>query len=282
MDKNHLFVTDLDGTLLNADSKVSSLSAGIISLLSREGALITVATARTPATVEPLLCETATSIPAIVMTGAAMWDRKEKRYIDPTLVAPDVIPDIMELFAKSEVNPFIYVLPAEGSVMTVYHNGKLTGAEQRFVDDRRGLQLKRFCLDSPRGAEFPIPGTILIFAMGPRDRLDPVAGQLKADGRCSVSYYNDIFNHDLAYIEIFGPGVSKAAAIRRLADSLGATRITVYGDNLNDLSMMRIADEGVAVANAVPELIAAATRTIGPNTESSVARDIMKQMEFHP
>lgn len=83
MDKKHLFVTDLDGTLLNADSKVSQESAEIISSLSREGALITVATARTPATVEPLLCETATSIPAIVMTGAAMWDRKEKRYIGP-------------------------------------------------------------------------------------------------------------------------------------------------------------------------------------------------------
>lgn len=281
MDKKHLFVTDLDGTLLNADSKVSQESAEIISSLSREGALITVATARTPATVEPLLCETATSIPAIVMTGAAMWDRKEKRYIAPAFVTSETITDIMPLFARNKINPFIYVLPAEGSVMTVYHNGILTNAEQRFVDDRRGLQLKHFCLDSTRCAEYPIPGTILIFAMGPRDRLDPVARQLKTDKRCSVSYYNDIFNHDLAYIEIFGPGVSKAAAVKRLADSLGATGITVYGDNLNDLSMMQIADEGVAVANAVPELIAAATRTIGPNTESSVARDIMRQIKIH-
>lgn len=281
MNKKHLFVTDLDGTLLNSDSKVSSLSAEIISSLSREGALITVATARTPATVEPLLCDTDISIPAIVMTGAAMWDRERKRYLDPTLVNPDAIPEIMGLFKENKVNPFIYVLPADGSVMNVYHNGTITHAEQRFIDDRRGLRLKRFCLDSPQGAEFPIPGTILIFAMGPHNQLDPVARQLRADDRCSFSYYNDIFNHDLAYIEIFGPGVSKAAAITKLADRLGATRITVYGDNLNDLSMMQIADEGVAVANAVPELIAAATRTIGPNTESSVARDIMKQVKMY-
>ena len=71
-----LFVTDLDGTLLSTDSRVSPESAHIISELTRQGALITVATARTPATVEPLLRNTLTTPPAIVMTGAALWDRK--------------------------------------------------------------------------------------------------------------------------------------------------------------------------------------------------------------
>lgn len=78
----HLFVTDMDGTLLNEHSKVSPTSAKIISDLSRQGALITVATARTPATVEPLLEDTYTSLPAIVMTGAAMWDRNNRSYVN--------------------------------------------------------------------------------------------------------------------------------------------------------------------------------------------------------
>ena len=50
-----LYITDLDGTLLNDESRVSDESARIISRLSREGCMITVATARTAATVEPLL-----------------------------------------------------------------------------------------------------------------------------------------------------------------------------------------------------------------------------------
>ena len=75
-----LYVSDMDGTLLGADSRVSPRSAEIISRLSRRGALITVATARTPATVVPLLADTYTSIPAIVMTGAAMWNRDTASY----------------------------------------------------------------------------------------------------------------------------------------------------------------------------------------------------------
>lgn len=77
-----LFITDMDGTLLNEQSKVSTRSAKIISDLSYQGALITVATARTPATVQPLLDGVHTSIPAIVMTGATMWDRANRAYVN--------------------------------------------------------------------------------------------------------------------------------------------------------------------------------------------------------
>ena len=68
----------MDGTLLGADSRLSNTSARIISDLTRRGANITVATARTPATVEMILADAEPSLPAIVMTGAAMWCRDTK------------------------------------------------------------------------------------------------------------------------------------------------------------------------------------------------------------
>ncbi|MDE6633608.1 MAG: HAD family hydrolase, partial [Muribaculaceae bacterium] len=71
-----LFVTDLDGTLLNQERKVSNESAGILNESIAGGALFSVATARTPGTVGPLLQEVNCTLPLIVMTGAAIWDRK--------------------------------------------------------------------------------------------------------------------------------------------------------------------------------------------------------------
>ncbi|MBO5455761.1 MAG: HAD hydrolase family protein, partial [Muribaculaceae bacterium] len=41
--EKRLFISDMDGTLLGSDSKVSAESAEIISRLSHEGAMITVA-----------------------------------------------------------------------------------------------------------------------------------------------------------------------------------------------------------------------------------------------
>lgn len=55
MKRQTLFVTDLDGTLLGSDSRVSTRSAQLLADLTEAGVMITAATARTPATVDPLL-----------------------------------------------------------------------------------------------------------------------------------------------------------------------------------------------------------------------------------
>lgn len=272
---NPLFVTDLDGTLLNRESRVSQRSAEIISSLSRRGVLITCATARTPATVDILLSDTLTIPPAIVMTGAALWDRKTRRYIDPRFIDPEIAAFIMEECGRCAITPFSYTINSDGIIHTYFH-GTPTNREQKFIDERSGLKLKKVhVVRRPKVDVSPVyPSTILIFALGPIDRVYRLAETLRSSGRCSVSSYPDIFNHQLAYIEIFALGVSKADAVSRLKESTGADTLIVFGDNLNDLPMMAIADRAVAVENALPEVKQAADIVIGPNTEDSVARYI--------
>ena len=79
-------------------------------------------------------------------------------------------------------------------------------------------------------------------------------------------------------LEVVAQGVSKAAAVRAMAERTGAEWVTVFGDNLNDLPMMEVADEAVAVANAMPEVIERADTVIGPNSEESVARYILESL----
>lgn len=266
----HLFVTDLDGTLLDGCSRVSARAADIITSLSRTGALITVATARTPATVEPLLRDTLTTPPAIVMTGAAMWHRDTLSYSHAHRLDPATALDITEECERSGIYPFIYI-SAPGGRLDVLHSGPLTESDRKFVDDRRNLTLKKFYLHTRYdGSEPPF----IIFAMGPRDAVFSLADRLKKRHDCSVSAYVDIFGIETGIIEIFAPGVSKASAVTRLREMTGADRVTVYGDNLNDLPMMAVADESVAVDNALPEVKAAATRVIPANLTDAVPLDI--------
>ena len=88
---------------------------------------------------------------------------------------------------------------------------------------------------------------------------------------CSVSAYPDIFDPSTALIEMFAPTVSKADAVSRLKKAVGADRLVVFGDNLNDLSMMKVADLAVAVDNARPEVKEQADILIGTNNNDSVA-----------
>ncbi len=270
-----LYVTDLDGTLLDTDSRVSQESASVISRLSRRGALITVATARTPATVEQLLSHTYTTLPAIVMTGAALWHRDTHRYSDCRFFSDATAARVLGECRSQGINPFIYTLADDG-ILHTYHNGPMSKKDRNFVDERRHLALKRFHLDEPAGLAEMLPGTILYLAMGPREAIFEVADRLKASGECSVSAYVDIFSQSTGILEVFAPGVSKAEAVKRMARRSGATRVVVFGDNINDLPMMDAADVAVAVGNALPDVREKADVVIGTNATDAVARYILE------
>ncbi len=271
-----LYVTDLDGTLLDGCSRVSATSAGLIAEMVRSGVLITAATARTPATVQPLLQPAHIALPVVVMTGAATWDLASQQYLQVHHLEPQVAAGIVGICRRAGLNPLIYTLPSGSRVLQVYHSPDCTPQERHFIDERRHLPLKRFHLDYHYDAADGIPDTVLTFVMGQRDKVFGVADEVRAlfGGRCSVSAYVDIFGADTGILEVYGAGVSKAAAILRLKESLRADRLVVFGDNLNDLPMMAVADRSYAVANALAEVRQAATAVIGYNTADAVARTI--------
>ena len=69
-------------------------------------------------------------------------------------------------------------------------------------------------------------------------------------------------------------GSGKTAAIKALAEASGiSTADTVaFGDDLNDIEMLKLCGTGVAVANAVPEVREAADEITLSNEEDGVAR----------
>ena len=277
---SRLFITDLDGTLLDCHSRVSPRSAKVISGLSRRGALISVATARTPATVEQLLAHTYTSIPAIVMTGAAMWDRAARRYLNIRYHAESTVESVALTLREEGVSPFYYSISEDSPMVYCYHFGmEMSAKERKFMEERSRLPLKR--VYHLPGGELPADKRseiVLMFAVGDIGSIERAAGRIADTVDCSYSCYPDAFNPQVGYLEIFAPGVSKASAVERLKTMTGADTLTVYGDNLNDLPMMAVADEAVAVANALEEVKAHADRVIGLNSADSVALDIQSHL----
>ena len=268
-----LYVTDLDGTLLDADARISPATSRLISELTEAGALISVATARTPATVEPLLDGTLTGPDLVVMTGAALWNRTSRRYDDLRLLAENDVRTIVDTTERHGLHLFGYDVRPDGFIEVYHPAPSLTDVEERFVSLRRNLQLKHFNLGTPL-PESDYASTALFFGMGTYEGIRTLATALQATTGCYVSYYKDIYLDDVWLIEIFAGGVSKAGGIERLRRRTGADRVVTFGDNLNDIPMLRAADLGVAVGNALPETKATAGIVIGPNTADSVARFI--------
>lgn len=266
-----LYVSDLDGTLLGDDSRLSAETVSTLNRIIGElGGLFTVATARTPATVVPLMQQVHARLPYIVIGGSAMWNPMLGAYEHTHGIDEATVDAVADVFDRHGAHPFIYRRHGN-SMLHTHHYGPMSAQEQRFVTERQHLSLKRFFLND-RDYRHSDDEALLIFSMNKYATLSTIADDLRAMvPTCSVMVYHDIFEESEGYLEIFTAGTSKAAAIRCLAREVGAARVVVFGDNLNDIAMLQVADYSVAVENAFPEVKAIASEVIGPNTAHSVA-----------
>ncbi len=272
-----LYVSDLDGTLLNEDSVLSGDTIAMLNRIIEElGGLFTVATARTPATVVPLMQQVHANLPFIVIGGSAMWNPVTCDYEHTRCIDDETVNAVSDVFDRHGLHPFIY--RRHGSLLYTHHCGSLSVQEERFVAARQHLPLKRFFLDDQH-YRHNADEALLIFAMNKYAVLKALATDLQAVSTCTVMLYHDIFDESEGYLEIFTAGTSKAGAIRDLARQVGADRVVVFGDNRNDIAMLQAADHSVAVENAFSEVKAAASEVIGPNTADSVPRWILHELE---
>ena len=273
-----LYVSDLDGTLLGEDSQLSAVTVATLNhIIGELGGLFTVATARTPATVVPLMQQVHARLPFIVIGGSAMWNPVTMSYEHTRGIDDMTVNAVADVFDRRGAHPFIYRRHGKNLLHT-HHYGPLSPQEERFIAERQHLPLKQFFLND-RDFRHSDDEALLIFSMNKYAVLKSIADDLRTSvPTCSVMVYHDIFDESEGYLEIFSAGTSKAAAIRDLARQLGAGRVVVFGDNRNDIAMMQAADFSVAVDNAFTEVKSVASEVIGPNTVDSVARWIETEL----
>lgn len=266
-----LYVSDLDGTLLDERSLVPAGSRDILSRLVRDrGLLFTVATARTQATVVRLMDGIGAPLPYIVMNGAAMWDASSGRYTCVRPIPENTVQQLCEAYERRGVHPFVY--RDNRGVIDAFHHSNTTTTERDFIAERTGTPYKRFILCATPYTPNGDPA-LIIFSTGEYAVLEQIYDDIIRSGiACHAVCYYDIYSTGGGILEVYAPGVSKAAAVTRLKEQASAKRLVVFGDNLNDREMMAIADHSVAVENAVEELKVTASEVIGPNTADSVAR----------
>lgn len=277
-----LYISDLDGTLLNADAQVSGKSRAMINEAIARGALFSVATARTPATVSRLLDGIDMNLPAVVMTGAALWNPADGTYSDVRFMKPEAVAFLLRTYRDNSMSAFIYTM--RDNILHVYHTGPVSPLEQEFAALRSGSPFKTFHLDNDgKWLDLEDPQTasllgqcLLVYTMQPTPLVETVYRQIRGKDFCRPVFYHDMYGKEIALMEVFAPETNKAEAVKRLKRIARADMTVCFGDNVNDLPMLESADVPVAVSNAVEEVLRKADIVTGPNTEDSVARFILE------
>ena len=262
-----LYVTDLDGTLLRSDTSISEYSINTLNALTEHGVMFTYATARSFASASPLVSKLRLSCPAVIFNGVFIIDPKTGKHLIENVYTSECQRLAKELFIDENIAPLVYSY-IDGGEKVSYLENRLDDVKS-YIDMRRGDKRLR----PVSGYKALFEGDIFYFTViDPRDTvtLDKV---FTAENGFSRNIQKDTYD-DTIWYEIYDKNASKANAVKQLAELVNADELVCFGDNFNDISMIKAADIGTAVENAVDELKSAADIIIESNNNDGVARFI--------
>ena len=155
---------------------------------------------------------------------------------------------------------------------------KLLTQHQR---DYVGLRQQFFHKDFVQVDEYSLfEGNNFIYAvtLDKKEEIEPIYKEILAVKELDCNFYTDTYSGEY-FLEISTAGISKASGVLELKKELDADRLVVFGDNMNDMAMFKVADECYATSNACDELKAAATAVIKSNDEDAVADFIFERTQ---
>lgn len=262
-----LFVTDLDGTLLNTHDRINPYSIRTINELVEQGMLFTYATARSLTSASVVAKGLSVEIPVIVYNGTFIIEPSSGKVLASSNFTKAETDYAVQVLKEHGASPLVYSFIG-GVEKVSYVTARENEGIKRYLSMRQGD--KRF---RPLDTEYGLyDGDMFYFTcIGEREELQPLYEIFSADARYTCTLQQELYRTEY-WLEIMPAKATKAQAILTLKELWHCDRVVSFGDAINDIPMFQISDECYAVENAVQELKEMATGMIGSNEEDGVAR----------
>lgn len=122
-------------------------------------------------------------------------------------------------------------------------------------------------------------GVHKIMAMGDENEIDELFKAIQSLHANQLHLYRS----KSTYIEIANKSISKETALTKLLSSkyptIGLDHVIAYGDNYNDIDMLKAVGAGIAVANAKQEVLVISDDITAANIDNGVALSIQKYFQ---
>lgn len=263
-----VYISDLDGTLLNPKAELSQKTIQILNRLIAAGLQFSFATARTAATVVQMTREVSVPLPVILMNGALVYDLRQKQYLNTVYLPRQTVTEIVTILKRYGLSGFCYTI--EKHRMNTYYDVLKTQAMREFYEERRRKYQKQFT----KVASFEqvdLNKVVYFSFLNTEEVLTPVYEALRKVQGISIEYYRDIYKTNQWYLELLSAKASKRQGAEFLREYTGADELIGFGDNFNDLPLFEACEKSYAVENAPVEVKAAANGVIGSNAQDGVA-----------
>ncbi|MCD7956347.1 MAG: Cof-type HAD-IIB family hydrolase [Lachnospiraceae bacterium] len=276
-----LIASDLDGTLLTDDKKISEKTRRMISLAAAKGIQIVPATGRAFSSVP----EEVLALPGveyvITSNGAAVYSVSQGKRIYSCPLEAVSVEKILEMdeTVSQENQAARPVLTIEGFIDGVPYS------DVGYLENPGKYGATGFGIGYVKRTRTPVQDirSFLWEHKGELDSLSVVSADYSLLARCKEVMEKNIpliqtTSSVPHLLEIVHARSGKGNTLSYLLDTLGIApeEAAAFGDAYNDLDMIRLVKYGIAVGNAVEACKSAAYLVTGSNEEDGVAEAIQR------
>lgn len=256
---------DLDGTLTNHDKVVTPRTRQALLKAQEQGAIIILASGRPTYGIVPVAeCLELEKRGGYILSynGGNIVNAKTGEKLFSQFL-PDAVIPILYKYAKEKNHALLGY--AGNEIITEMPDDQYVKEESRI----NKMNIRK--VDNLLDALEPHP-TKLLMTGDPTDMLKAEEELVEILGEKM-----DIFRSAPFFLELVPKGIDKAQSLLRLLAKINLTPadLMAFGDGYNDLSMLKLAGVGVAMANAAPEVRADADYVTLSNEEDGVAEALL-------
>lgn len=260
--EGYLLVSDMDRTLITDAFTVPERNIEAINRFVDEGGKFTLATGRSASSAVKYLGRVNINAPAILSNGGSIYDLKTEKILWNTSLpksARDLLAKIIEAY------------PSIGAELYIDENIHIVNMNEwtkRHIINEGFKHSIEPLKDAPDGWQK------ILFA-DTNENLHKIDDFINANDHegCETVFSNE------HYFEVLPKDVSKGTALKKLAEIVGGVKTIVgAGDFYNDVTLIEMADIGVAVECAPDDIKKRAQFVTGPCENGAIA-DVIEYLE---
>lgn len=262
--KYRVLVLDLDGTLTNSKKEVTEDTKQALAEFQQQGGIIVLASGRPTYGIVPVAKQLELEQRGgyiLAFNGGHIMDCKTGKCVYRQSLPKNMIHELYDLSRDMDT----HILTYQGADVITEHPDDPYVQKEAAINHMPVKHVDDFVAH----VDFPVTKCLMV---GEPDYMAVVEKKVQQRVQDRISAYRS----EPFFLELVPTGIDKASCMQVLMNKLGLTAADAMacGDGYNDLTMLRWAGLGVAMANAQPEVREQADVVTLSNDEDGVAAAI--------
>lgn len=275
--KTKLYISDLDQTLLQPHAELSDFAVRNLNNLIEKGVNFTVASARSVKSQQPIFKDVKLKLPVIEFNGSFISDLKTGKHLIVNELEDSALEQAARLFNDKKLHFFVSTF--DGRQDRLHYSKVNNKGEEWYVQDRLDAGDSRLHYVKDRENHFN-EQVVCLTVIDRLEQLAPLEQKLLLSGeKVEIHIQENQYTPGWYWLTVHSHAATKDQAIGELCQLCGLDKayVTAFGDNTNDIKMLKAADCGIAVSNALNDVRDCADKVIGSHKEDSVIRYIAEE-----